>query len=98
MASRELDYRYEAIKKYVENILVVYYKYEKAGLDFESDYVDLCHLNYYGAEKFTHYLGKVLSEEFSLENHKGENSYMQWEADLQEMLKILDDYENGNYE
>ena len=54
--------------------------YEEIGLDPMNDFAEGHHLNYYGAEKFSSYLGKYLVEHYDLVNHKGENGYETWQA------------------
>ena len=46
---------------------------EETGLDFSTDTYDAgLHMNLSGAEKLSHYLGQVLSEQVGVENHRGE--------------------------
>lgn len=46
------------------------------GIDYSKDTYDGgLHLNLSGAEKFTEYFGKILSEEFGLEDHRGASEY-----------------------
>ena len=48
-------------------------------LDYSRDFSDGTHLNGYGAEKLTKYFGTYLSERYTLDDHRGEESYYQWE-------------------
>ena len=59
------------------------YDYDEIGLDFETDFYDGSHLNYWGALKFTEYLGKQLHERFTLQDHRGEAGYETWEENYQ---------------
>ena len=46
---------------------------EETGLDFSTDTYDAgLHMNLSGAEKLSHYLGQVLSEQVGVENHRGD--------------------------
>lgn len=46
---------------------------DEIGIDYEKDTFDAgLHLNLSGAEKFTRYFGKILAEDFGLENRKDE--------------------------
>ena len=49
------------------------------GLDYSRDFIDQTHLNGYGAEKLTRYLGTYFESNFALDDHRGEESYYQWE-------------------
>lgn len=66
--------------------------YEEAGINTESDFSDVSHLNAYGAEKLSIHLGKVLCENTSLGNyiakdlskakiHRGGGINKQWSED-----------------
>lgn len=54
--------------------------YEKIGLDPMRDFAEGHHLNYYGAEKFSSYLGEYLVKHYNLSSHKGESGYETWQA------------------
>lgn len=51
-------------------------------LDPDSDYVnsyeDNSHLNYYGAEKFTAFIGRYISENYDLPDHRADPDYTEW--------------------
>lgn len=53
--------------------------YEELQIDFTHDYADNHHLNVYGGEKVTRYLGNYLSENYDLEDHRGQKGYDKWE-------------------
>ncbi len=57
------------------------YDYEEIGIDFSKDFMDASHLNYYGAVKFTEYLGKELKYRYELADHRGDSKYDSWEKD-----------------
>lgn len=63
--------------------------YDAIGLDFEKDFMDESHLNYYGAEKFTEYLGKDIAGRFDLPDHRGEKRYKSWDANCLEIEKAV---------
>lgn len=54
---------------------------EEMGIDYNTDTYDGgLHLNLSGAEKFSVYLGKLLSEKYQLTNHLADTSYQEiWE-------------------
>ena len=72
--------------------------YQDIGIDFESgEYTqDESHLNYYGATKFSDYLGgelrRLYGEEL-LPDHRGDPYYSSWDVNADELKKIVE--ENG---
>lgn len=49
---------------------------EEMGIDYSTDTFDGgLHLNLSGAEKFTKYFGRMLSEKFTVPDHRGEENY-----------------------
>lgn len=65
-----------------KNIPFLYFqKTNMAGIDFATDFVDTHHLNTYGAEKITHYIGDYLVQNFQITDHRGEDSYQSWDED-----------------
>ena len=65
----------DQVRKYAEDLGVDYYNFipyaDEMKIDWQTDTYDGgLHLNANGAEKFTKYLGKVLSEQYGLTSHK----------------------------
>ena len=56
--------------------------YREMGLDFSTDYADHAHLNEAGSAKYTAYLGKWLSPNYSFPDHRGQKGYESWENQL----------------
>ena len=69
----ERQYSYTYFNKMVDEL----------ELDLQSDYMDLEHLNIYGAEKLTTFLGEAIVNKYNLPDHRGDERYWQWETDLQ---------------
>lgn len=70
----------EQIRSYAEEHGLLYLNTlksaEEIGLDFRTDtYDEGLHLNVYGAEKLSLWLGQILREKFGLSDHRGEESY-----------------------
>ncbi|MCR5249449.1 MAG: hypothetical protein K6E50_02450 [Lachnospiraceae bacterium] len=70
------------------------YDYDEIGLDFDTDFSDWSHLNYWGAYKFTEYLGAELKSRYDLPDHRGTPGYESWQenyleiaADVKERLE-----------
>ena len=58
---------------------------EKYGLDWNTDTCDGgAHLNVYGAEKVTMYLGEYLTTNFEFTDHREDESYSKWWEDSKE--------------
>ncbi len=56
---------------------------DQTGLT-ETDYwTDGQHLNTAGAQKISRWLGKLLKEEYQLENHRGEKAYQSWDQNAE---------------
>ena len=64
------------------------YDSEEMGLDFEHDYNDDSHLNYYGGCKYSSFLGRILKENFDLPDRRGDKRYSSWQrnSDKQDEL------------
>jgi hypothetical protein len=65
------------------------YDYDIMGLDFNTDFMDNSHLNYYGAGKFTTYLGEELKSRFDLPDHRGDPRYDSWEVNFREIAEYV---------
>lgn len=53
----------------------------EVGIDDSTDFVDAFHLNGYGAAKLTEYIGRNLLQTNSLQDHRGDKEYIQWDRD-----------------
>ena len=56
---------------------------DELDIDFQHDFADAEHLNAYGAEKLTTFLGETIVKKYDLPDHRGDERYWQWDADLQ---------------
>ncbi len=55
---------------------------DELGFDWKKDTCDGGdHLNVYGAEKVSKYLGKIIQEKYNLPNHKDDEKYNYWNED-----------------
>lgn len=56
---------------------------QELGLDVKQDFCDAGHTNCYGAVKISDYLGRFLSEQYPLQDRKGDGRYALWEENLE---------------
>ena len=65
----------------------------KLGLDWDNDFLDTGHVNYYGAVKFTRWMEKAIAKEVKLEDHRNDLDYESWvqaAGNLAKKLKIAE--------
>lgn len=72
--------------------------YDEIGLDFEEDFNDDSHLNYWGSCKFTDYLGKFLDSCQEIPDRRGQDGYESWEENARLIRQELADFESGALE
>jgi len=53
--------------------------YEEMDIDFGKDFYNTNHMNVYGAEKFSKYLGNYLKDNYKLQDKKGYEGYEAWD-------------------
>lgn len=54
---------------------------DQIGLDFKNDMNNSGHLNIWGANKVTTYLGSYLKQNYKLTDHRGDSKYSDWDKD-----------------
>lgn len=90
---------YNRIKEIAEEEGVAYIdyneRYDEIGLDFEEDFNDDSHLNYWGSCKFTDYLGEFLDSCQELPDRRGQDGYESWEENARLIRQELADFEGG---
>lgn len=62
---------------------------EEIHLDYALDFKDQGHVNLWGAEKATEYIGTWLKEHYDLPDHRGEQGYEKWETDYKKYSKSV---------
>ena len=72
--------------------------FDEIGLDFEKDFNDESHLNYWGSCKFTDFLGGFLDSDDAVLDRRGEEGYESWDDNVQMIYDKLESYENGTLE
>lgn len=86
--------RYNLIRQIAEEegvqLLDLNQKMDEMKLDWKHDTVDAgYHLNYWGAEKITDYLGNYLTENYGLEDHRNDPAYSQYQAEYEKYQDAL---------
>lgn len=61
--------------------------YDEMNLDFSTDFYNKNHVNLFGAQKYTEFLERYISENYNLGNHKGDPAYASWDEAYQEFQK-----------
>lgn len=67
--------------------------YDEMEIDFSTDFYNENHVNCLGADKYTTYLGNYLNGKYCLPNHKGEESYKNWQELADSFANVSN---NGN--
>ncbi|MDM8313053.1 MAG: hypothetical protein SO128_13880 [Clostridium cadaveris] len=85
--------RYNGIKDFAERnklpFLDLNLKTEELGIDWATDTYDKGdHLNFFGAQKLTSYIGNYLSENSKLIDHREDEKYLFWNDIWKKYLKI----------
>lgn len=83
-----------------EGLIFINYNeyYDEIGLDFEEDFNDESHLNYWGSCKFTEYLGGFLSSYDRIPDRRGQKGYESWDENVRIIEKERRSFENGTLE
>lgn len=69
--------------------------YDEIGLDFEKDFNDESHLNYWGSCKFTEYLGNYLISFEGVRDRRGQENYGSWDDHVKMINEELHNYQSG---
>jgi len=73
------DKTFEYAKKHDLEFIDMNLNAEDFGFDWETDTCDAGdHLNVYGAEKVSKYLGKIIQEKYNIPNRKDDSNYADW--------------------
>lgn len=69
--------------------------YDEIGLDFEKDFNDESHLNYWGSCKFTEYFGNYLNSFEGVRDRRGQENYGSWGDHVKMINEELHNYQSG---
>ncbi len=62
--------------------------YDEIGLDFETDFSDVNHVNYIGSIKYTNYLINYIKSNYDIPDRRNQIAYAQWSDDYEEFSTI----------
>ncbi|MDY3251095.1 MAG: hypothetical protein SOX32_12195 [Candidatus Choladocola sp.] len=57
--------------------------YEEIGLDFNTEFYDKNHVNIFGADKYTDFVGKYILSRYSFEDKRDQKAYESWNEDYE---------------
>ncbi|MDE6891850.1 MAG: hypothetical protein K2P50_08650 [Lachnospiraceae bacterium] len=72
--------------------------FDEIGIEFDGDFNDESHLNYWGSCKFTEFLGGFLASDDKIRDKRGEEGYESWDENVEIINEKLESYKNGTLE
>ena len=82
--SREDYAKYNTVKAIAEEYGFGFFNandcLDDMGIDFATDFYNPDHVNCFGAEKYTAYLEKYITEHYNLPDHRSDAAYASWDA------------------
>lgn len=83
---------YNAVGAYLEEKGITFFNFATeenlAGIDYTTDIWNTGHVNVYGSEKVTRYLGEYLKRELDLPDRRGDEAYELWELDAKYFKRL----------
>lgn len=70
--------------------------YDELGIEFSNDTIDGTHLNAFGSEKVTRYVGDFLVNQYQLPDHRQEEGYESWQKGAERYEREIQEYELKN--
>lgn len=77
------NYMADVIEEYGFDFLNTNDYYKEIGLDYTTDYYDQSHVNIFGADKYTEFLGEYLMNHYTFEDKRGQEAYASWNEDYE---------------
>lgn len=71
--------------------------YDELDVDFDTDFLNSGHMNIFGAEKYTKWLGRYISENYNLPDHRGDESYSDWDESYRVWSKQAEETKQAIY-
>ena len=72
------NYVAEVVESYGYDFLNTNDYYEEMEIDFSHDFYNRDHVNLYGAEKYTTFLGRYIVQNYAIPDHRQETEYISW--------------------
>ncbi|MBQ9984218.1 MAG: hypothetical protein IJP29_06470 [Lachnospiraceae bacterium] len=88
---KESNYMKRIVEEYGFNYLDMNPLKDEMGLDFSTDYYDRKHVNVWGSEKVTKYLGEYLTSHYDLESDHNEEIVESWNSAVKHYRKDLEE-------
>lgn len=92
---------------YLKENEITFIDFDKTTLarevDYENDYTDYRHMNYYGSEKVVEYTAEYLKTHYEIADHRGESGYDAWNEAVAYKKQVLLDmdvmgFQNTEYD
>ena len=75
------------IEEYDGNYLNMCSNHAPYDVDYSKEFYNPRHVNILGAQKYTHYLGKYILDNFDIADHRGDEKYAEWDTYLEDAYK-----------
>ena len=62
---------------------------DEIGIDYATDAADFSHLNWRGNQKFSHYIGARLKDEFVISDRRGDVNYASWQRNADYISQMI---------
>lgn len=81
----------DIVSEYGYNFLNTNDYYKEMGIDFSTDFYNINHVNSLGAKKYTDFLEKYLSRNYTLPDHRDDTEYSEWQILANNYILTADD-------
>ena len=75
---KKYNYMKRTIEEYGLDYLNVNDFSEEIGYDYSNDFFNMNHVNIFGAQKYTRFLGEYLQDKYALPDRRNEQEYQEW--------------------
>ncbi len=77
----------DIIESYGFDFINTNFYYDEMGIDFSTDFMDVSHVNLFGAEKYTEFLEKYIMDNYDMPDHRGDEEYDSWNEDYKRFME-----------
>ena len=81
----------DQIKEYGYNYINANEYVDEMGINYETDFENLNHLNYLGSVKFSKWFSEYLDKNYDLPDHRGDPKFISWDTDYEAFIKTQED-------